>query len=107
MKKPQRAQSSPSEAKGWHGLVLQAVETPQRRGLHLLFLASAVAAIVIVVHWPALSSKAISFDDHQYLIDNELVRDPSWHSARRFLTEVLEPSTVSGYYQPLAMISLM
>jgi len=31
---------------------------------------------------------------------------PSWASANRFLTEVFEPSTVGGYYQPLAMISL-
>ena len=28
-------------------------------------------------------------------------------STKRFLNEVLEPSTVKGYYQPLAMISLM
>ena len=63
--------------------------------------------VVLLVHLPALSARAISFDDDQYLIDNPLVRNPSWSSARRFLTEVLEPSTVGGYYQPLAMISLM
>ncbi|UCD29755.1 MAG: tetratricopeptide repeat protein, partial [Planctomycetota bacterium] len=36
-----------------------------------------------------------------------LVRNPSWASVKRFLTEVFEPSTVEGYYQPLPMISLM
>lgn len=66
-----------------------------------------VGSIVLAVHWPALSARALSFDDGQYLIKNQLVQNPSWHSARRFLTEVLEPSTVGGYYQPLSMISLM
>ncbi|HUN80807.1 MAG TPA: tetratricopeptide repeat protein, partial [Phycisphaerae bacterium] len=32
---------------------------------------------------------------------------PGWKSARTFLAEVLHPSTVEEYYQPLAMISLM
>jgi len=67
----------------------------------------AVAFAVFVAHWPALSAKAIAFDDFQYLTKNKLVQNPSWASAGRFLTEVLEPSTVGGYYQPLAMISLM
>jgi tetratricopeptide (TPR) repeat protein len=46
-------------------------------------------------------------DDEQYLTENILVHHPSWTSAERFLLEVLEPSTVKGYYQPLTMISLM
>ena len=66
-----------------------------------------VSCAVIVVHWPALSAQALSIDDAQYLTRNLLVQNPSWTSARRFLTEVLEPSTVEGYYQPLTMISLM
>jgi tetratricopeptide (TPR) repeat protein len=66
-----------------------------------------VCCAVIVVHWPALSAQALSFDDSQYLARNLLVQNPGWTSARRFLTEVLEPSTVEGYYQPLTMISLM
>ena len=70
-------------------------------------LIAAVCIAVLAVHWPALSAKAFSFDDNVYLIDNMLVQNPSWYSAKRFLTEVLEPSTVGGYYQPLAMISLM
>jgi hypothetical protein len=67
----------------------------------------AVCTIVLIAHWPALSSRALSFDDYQYLVENAPVQNPGWESARRFLTEVLNPSTVGGYYQPLAMISLM
>jgi len=66
-----------------------------------------VCAAVIAVHWPALSAQALSFDDDQYLVNNTLVKSPSWLSAWKFLSQVLEPSTVRGYYQPLAMISLM
>jgi len=66
-----------------------------------------VCIAVFMVHRPALSAKALSFDDNQYLIENILVQNPSWTSAKRFLLEILEPSTVKGYYQPLAMISLM
>lgn len=67
----------------------------------------AVCVIVLAVHWPALSCRALSFDDPQYLTENVLVRHPGWNSARRFLVEILEPSSVEGYYQPLTMISLM
>ncbi|MHC4575685.1 MAG: tetratricopeptide repeat protein, partial [Planctomycetota bacterium] len=73
----------------------------------LALLMLAVGAVVLVGHWPALSAKVFSFDDTQYLTKNRLVQNPGWHSAKRFLTEVLEPSTVNGYYQPLSMISLM
>jgi protein O-mannosyl-transferase len=73
----------------------------------LLVLPAIVCVAVVVVHYPALSARAMSFDDSQYLTHNTLVKNPCWGSARRFLTEVLEPSTVGGYYQSLAMISLM
>jgi len=66
-----------------------------------------VCLAVLVVHWPALSAQAMFLDDEQYFSENLLVQNPSWASAKRFLTEVLEPSTVGGYYQPLTMISLM
>ena len=66
-----------------------------------------VCGVVLVAHWPVLSAQALSFDDGQFLTDNPLVRNPSWASAGRFLAEVLEPSTVEGYYLPLSMISLM
>lgn len=75
----------------------------------MLFVAAVllVCAVVFATHWPALSAKAIFADDDQYILDNPLVKNPSWSSAGRFLTEVFRPSTVRGYYQPLSMISLM
>jgi tetratricopeptide (TPR) repeat protein len=66
-----------------------------------------VAVGVAVTHWPVLSAQALSFDDGQFLTDNPLVQNPSWASVGRFFGEVLEPSTVEGYYLPLSMISLM
>jgi len=67
----------------------------------------AVCILTVITHWPALSARAMSFDDNMYLTENQLVRNPGLTSARRFLTEILEPSSVRGYYQPLTMISLM
>lgn len=64
-------------------------------------------AVIAIVYWPALSARAISIDDQQYLIENPLVRSPGLNSVQRFFGEVLAPSTVEGYYHPLAMISLM
>ncbi len=66
-----------------------------------------VCSFVIAAHWPALSAKAVGFDDEEYVTRNPLTLNPSWDSAKRFLFEVLAPSTVKGYYQPLTMISLM
>ncbi|MCX7749754.1 MAG: tetratricopeptide repeat protein [Clostridia bacterium] len=63
--------------------------------------------MVWVAHTPSLSSGALTLDDDEYLINNPLVQNPGMDSAMRFITEVLSPSTVRGYYQPLAMISLM
>ncbi len=81
-------------------------ESPAKIGL-IAVLIVVVCGAVVITHWPALHAKALSFDDQQYLTGNPLVQNPSWNSAKRFLAEVLEPSTVEGYYQPLAMISLM
>jgi tetratricopeptide (TPR) repeat protein len=64
-------------------------------------------ATVFIAHRPVLSAKANSFDDDEYLLDNNLVQNPGLNSAWQFLSEVRKPSTVEGYYQPLAMISLM
>lgn len=75
--------------------------------LLIALLALGVATTTAVVHRPVLSARAILFDDDQYLLHNHLVRHPSWASARQFFGEILSPSTVEGYYQPLAMISLM
>jgi hypothetical protein len=66
-----------------------------------------VCILVFAAHLPALSAQAIIIDDDQYLTKNVLVQNPGWVSAGRFFAEVLEPSTVQGYYQPLTMLSLM
>jgi len=80
---------------------------PAKKLTLLAVLIMAVCSVVLAAHWPALSAKATSLDDDQYLIKNPLVQNPGWSSARSFLTEILKPSTVKGYYQPLSMISLM
>ena len=72
-----------------------------------LFCLVVVGGVVLSAHWPALSARALMLDDDQYVVENRLVRNPSWASAKRFFAEVLEPSTVRGYYHPLSMISLM
>jgi Flp pilus assembly protein TadD/nitrogen fixation-related uncharacterized protein len=66
-----------------------------------------VCLIVFAVHWPTLSARALLFDDDQYFTNNSLMQNPSLTSAGRFFAEVSKPSTVTGYYQPLTMISLM
>ncbi|MCK4753310.1 MAG: tetratricopeptide repeat protein [Planctomycetes bacterium] len=78
-----------------------------RRLLILAGLIAAVLCCVLITYWPVLSAEAISFDDERYLVINPLVQNPSWSSTKHFFTEVFEPSTVPGYYQPLAMVSLM
>ena len=87
--------------------LLNGRESTGHSKLVLLVLMFVVGGAVAMAHWPALAAQAMSCDDQQYLVDNYLVRNPSWASAGRVLCEVLEPSTVAGYYQPLSMISLM
>jgi len=82
-------------------------ETIPSKVLTLIVLLFIVGAVVLAAHWPALSAKALMLDDDQYLVDNRLIQNPSWSSAKQFLTEVRKPSTVRGYYHPLAMLSLM
>ena len=74
-----------------------------KRGIVLAVLAT----VVLTAYWPVLSTKALMLDDDQYLVNNYLVRNPGLANAKRFFTEVLQPSTVRGYYHPLAMVSLM
>ncbi len=62
---------------------------------------------VLLLYRGTFSSDFVTLDDPQYVIDNEIVRDPGWDGVGRFLTEVMAPSTVAGYYQPLTMLSLM
>jgi len=79
----------------------------KRKNLHFALGMGVVCIAVLVAHWPSLSAGALCFDDNQYIAENILVRTPSLRSAGRFLGEVLSPSSVNGYYQPLSMISLM
>ena len=80
-----------------------------RAGQPLALLATLVliAAVVATAHWPVLRSQATSFDDNDYVLANPLVMHPGWASTSRFFREVLDPSTVKGYYLPLSMTSLM
>ena len=80
---------------------------PKSRETRLAVAGIVVGAITLVTFWPVLGARAILFDDYEYVIQNPLVQHPSWRSAWLFLSEVRSPSTVSGYYQPLAMTSLM
>jgi hypothetical protein len=80
---------------------------PARTKMALAGLIVAVCTVVLFIHWPALSARTMCPDDELYILKNLLVQNPSWISAKHFLTEVLRPSTVRGYYQPLSMISLM
>ncbi len=72
-----------------------------------LLLALLVGAVAIIAHWPALDAAALTFDDDEYLVRNPLMQSPSWQGLGRFWTEMARPSTVPGYYQPLAMTSLL
>jgi tetratricopeptide (TPR) repeat protein len=66
-----------------------------------------LALAVVAAHAPVVHVHAIALDDPLFLVQNRLVLHPSVESARRFFGEVLEPSTVSAYYLPLSMTSLM
>ena len=73
-----------------------------------LFLAALlVASLVAAAHWPVLGAQALALDDDLFVTNNPLVTQPGWQSTGRFFGEVLNPSSVGGYYLPLAMTSLM
>lgn len=64
-----------------------------------------VGVATAIAHWPALSARAVMFDDEHH-VEHPSVQNPSLGSAGRILSEVLNPS-IGGYYKPLSMISLM
>ncbi|MGQ9649967.1 MAG: tetratricopeptide repeat protein [Phycisphaerae bacterium] len=66
-----------------------------------------VTSIVFFAHRRALTAQALSMNDGDYVLQNYRVQNPSWRHAGLFLAEVTKPAMVEGYYQPLAMISLM
>lgn len=59
------------------------------------------------VYRPSLAGRFVTLDDYMYVVDNAVVRSPSFDSVRRFFSEVTRPTTIDGYYQPLTMLSLM
>jgi protein O-mannosyl-transferase len=65
-----------------------------------------VTGIVLATYWPALSAQAVYLDDDLYL-GSRLVRQPGWSSLQRIFGEVLAPSAVPGYYQPMSLASVM
>lgn len=73
----------------------------------IILAAVLIGGIVLAVYWPALSAKAYFIDDDYYLTDNPQVQNPSWRSAGQIFGEMLEPSRVVGYYQPLSIVTLM
>ncbi len=86
----------------------QSPPAPDRAGARVGVIgALIVIAASAVAQGPSLHSQAQFLDDVEYVTRNPLVQHPGWESAKTFLTEVRRPSTVTGYYQPLAMISLM
>ena len=73
------------------------------------WLAGGLAVVVVIVglvHAPALTAKAVCYDDLRHVRRNPLVQNPSLSSARKIFAEVLEPST-GGYYKPLSIFTLM
>jgi Flp pilus assembly protein TadD len=72
-----------------------------------LFIAAlgAVLGVVLVAYWPALSAGALYMDDKFYL--GPTTQHPSWASVKAIFGEVLSPSMVNGYYQPLSLLSMM
>ena len=79
----------------------------ENRAASVVLAMLAVAIVAVGVHWPGLESRAVALDDAAFLTENVPVRDPSLASVALFFGEVLEPSTVGGYYTPLTMTSLM
>ena len=66
----------------------------------------AVVAVVLATYWPALSAGALYMDDKFYL-ETALMRHPSWTSMKTIFGDVLAPSVVQGFYQPLSLLSVM
>jgi Flp pilus assembly protein TadD len=83
------------------------------RGLHAAppwlvpaLVLTAVLGIVLATYWPALAARAQYMDDKFYL-GTPLTQHPSFASVKTIFGEVLAPSMVNGYYQPLALVSIM
>jgi len=76
-----------------------------RTHIAMFFLMVVFAAVAL--YRPSLRAEFLILDDPQYTTSNPYVLYPSWSKLVAFFTEVLKPSVVAGYYQPLTMASLM
>ncbi len=99
-RKGRRARASRGPAIGEAAALVRARVT-------LALLTLAVVAATVLVYRPVLTAQAASFDDEEAIVRNQLVRNPSWDSVRRFFSEVTLSSVVRGYYRPLTLTSLM
>lgn len=63
--------------------------------------------VAVAVYLPSLDAMFQLIDDGQYITTNPYVLYPSWGKLGAVFSEVLHPTTVYGYYQPLTMASLM
>ena len=99
--RPPRRKAKPPETP------LEPPSAARRNRLGTLALAASLAVAVLAAHWPVLSAGALALDDDLFVVRNPLVQRPGWESTRRFFVEVTKPSTVSAYYLPLSMTSLM
>ena len=66
-----------------------------------------VVLAIFCAHHRVFSAKALSFDDEEVILRNQLVQHPSMESVKRFFGEVFRSSVVRGYYRPLTLTSLM
>ena len=85
------------------------IATPRQRTIRRLLsgaIVLAVLGIVLATYLPALKAGALYMDDKFYLGAPE-IRQPGLASVKTFFGEVFAPSVVKGYYQPLALVSLM
>jgi protein O-mannosyl-transferase len=104
--KPSPAQTAPSGSS-----LVEAVSARQPAQSWKVLIAAAatllaILGIVLATYWPALSAGAQYMDDKFY-IGTRIIRHPSWASVRTIFGEVLSPSLVNGYYQPLSLLSMM
>jgi len=75
--------------------------------LHPALLAVMVLLVAMAVYLPTFSAEFLILDDTQYVTANPYVLYPSWKKLVACFGEVLRPTTVLGYYQPLTLASLM
>jgi tetratricopeptide (TPR) repeat protein len=75
--------------------------------LHPALLAVMVLLVAMAVYLPTFSAEFLILDDTQYVTANPYVLYPSWKKLVACFGEVLCPTTVLGYYQPLTLASLM